>query len=219
MIINMVARPSRLSIAQVKEVILLLSQFYPRCVFKEHFLETRGDKDKKKSLKELAKNDFFTDEIDRFILNKKNYVGVHSAKDLPEILLNGLKVVAYTKGVDQRDAVVINEGRSFFELKKKSVIATSSIRREEMVSALRDDLKFIDIRGTIDERLNVLKLGKVDGVVIAEAAIQRLNLTFLNRYIIPEKTVSGQGQLAVVANISDVLMGDVFNKINHWLIA
>jgi len=218
MIIHLAARPSRLSIAQVKEVIKELSKYHFDLDFEVHYFMSKGDIDKKRSLRELEKTDFFTDTIDKFILTKKKYVGIHSAKDLPDPLPKGLKVVAFTKGVDQRDSIVLNKGASFFSLKKNSVIATSSVRREEMIKQLRDDLKFADIRGAIEERLNILNQRKIDGIVIAEAAIKRLNLEHLNRFTLPFKTVKGQGQLAIVANENDDLMEKVFAQINYGLI-
>ncbi len=218
MIIDIAARSSNLSIKQVAEVISLMSELYPNISFKTHFIETKGDKDKKQSLRDLDKTDFFTHEIDHFILNKKNYIGVHSAKDLPDPIHKDLKVVAFTKCLDSRDSIVTNKEVSFFELKKGSVVATSSYRREMMVKSLRSDLKFIDIRGTIEERLKVLESKKVDGVVIAEAALIRLNLTHLNRVILDSETVQGQGQLAVIANKDDKEMEDIFSLINYGLV-
>jgi len=218
MIINIVARSSNLSIKQVAEVISLVSELCPSIVFKTHYIETKGDKDKKQSLRDLDKTDFFTHEIDNFILNKKNYIGVHSAKDLPNSIHEDLKVVAFTKGLDARDSIVTNKEVSFFELKKGAVVATSSHRREIMIKSLRSDLKFVDIRGTIEERLKILESKKIDGVVIAEAALIRLNLTHLNRFILDAKTVQGQGQLAVVANKDDKATEDIFSLINYGLI-
>jgi len=84
-----------------------------------------------------------------------------------------------------------------------AVIATSSSRREDVVKQLRNDLVFIDLRGTIQERLAKLNEG-VDGIVVAEAALIRLKLTHLNRLFLPGETSPGQGKLAFVARADDL---------------
>ena len=95
------------------------------------------------------------------------------------------------------------------------VIGTSSDRREEMVSQLQDDLEFVDIRGTIRERLDRLYERKVDGVVLAEAALIRLGLIHLNRIRLPGETAPMQGRLAVVARKGDEQMRELFSSVHH----
>lgn len=188
------ARKSPLSQAQVQEFI----SDYPHLEFKVILVETKGDLDKKTSLRTLDKTDFFTKEIDQMLLNGECDIGLHSAKDLPEPLPKGLKLLFMTKGVDPRDALVLREGEKFEELSKGAKIATSSERREQVVRKLRSDLTFIDIRGTIEERLAFLEQKKADGVVIAEAALIRLKLNSLNRILLPGQTAKNQGRLAVI---------------------
>lgn len=207
-LIDVGARSSPLSQAQVKEILSLLRPMYPDLSFNVMTFQTVGDSDKTTSLRHLDKTDFFTKEIDEWVLAGKNRIGIHSAKDLPDPLKEGLSLFALTEGVDSSDALVIRDERTLASLPLGALIATSSIRRESCVRELRQDLTFCDIRGTIGERLATLQSGKVEGVVIAEAALIRLGLTHLNRIRLPGKTAKGQGQLAIVGREVD-RMGEI----------
>lgn len=176
------ARSSPLSRAQVDEI---AHEF--GLVFEVVWVETIGDKDKATSLRQMEKTDFFTRELDEMLLAGKIDAAIHSAKDLPKPLPRGLKIAALSRGVDPRDSLVI---------KKEPIrlVATSSARREEAVRQLYPDCQFVDVRGTIQERLEK----EVDGVVIAEAALIRLKLTHLPRVFLPGPTAPLQGKLAIV---------------------
>lgn len=212
------ARQSPLSRAQVKEILKELHVFHPHVSFETVFLATTGDKDLKTSLRYLDKTDFFTKEVDELVLNGQCRIGIHSAKDLPDPLTQGLKLIAITQGVDPSDVLVLREGEDFAKLKAGSIIATSSIRREEMVKTLRSDLSFIDLRGTIHERIAKLDSGEADGVVVAEAALIRLGLTHLNRLRLPGETVAYQGQLAITSRDDDQDMASLFSCLDFRLL-
>ncbi len=188
------ARDSPLSRAQFSEIQTL----YPHITFIPLFVKTTGDKDKTTSLRTLEKTDFFTKEIDEMVLQRKCDVGIHSAKDLPEPLAEGLQLFALTEGIDPSDSLVYRT-----EIFPGATIATSSPHREECVRQIFPDVKFVDVRGTIEERLALLDSGVVDGVVIAEAALIRLRLTHLLRMKLPGKTSPLQGRLAIVGRQED----------------
>lgn len=172
------ARSSPLSRAQVEEV---KREF--GLDFEVIWVE---DLDKTTSLRGLEKTDFFTRELDQMVLQGKIDAAIHSAKDLPDPLPPGLAVI-YSKGLDPRDSLVIKR-------EPVCVVATSSERREEAVRQLFSNCAFVDVRGTIEERL----AKEVDGVVVAEAALIRLNLTHLKRIFLPGPTAPLQGKLAIV---------------------
>ena len=192
------ARSSPLSRKQVEEAEIELRAFYPHVVFHPIFVETIGDKDKVTSLRSLDKTDFFTREIDEMLIKGTCRMGIHSAKDLPNPMLSGLKLGALTRGIDPADVLVIKETFS-----EEGIVATSSARREEAVRILFPHTHFVDIRGTIQERLNRLFHGEVDGVVVAEAALIRLGLTHLTRVRLPGETAPLQGKLAFVIREDD----------------
>lgn len=208
------ARQSPLSRLQVDEVKQELSEHGQPVLFEVSFVDTYGDKDRKTSLRALDRTDFFTREVDEMVAQGIVDVGIHSAKDLPEPLPDFLEIVAITRGVDPSDSLVLAEGVNVEDLGPQSVVATSSIRREEMVTALIGEVSFCDIRGTIQERLDVLKKNEIDGVVIAEAALIRLGLTHLNRVTLPGETVPFQGQLAILARREDQDMRELFRCID-----
>jgi len=204
------ARSSRLSRAQVQEVFSELARFHPDVSFEPVWIETCGDLDQTTSLRTLEKTDFFTRELDQMLLGGKCRIAVHSAKDLPELLPQGISLIALTSGVDPSDAIVLPPGKTLENLPSGAIIATSSLRREEAVRALRSDVCFKDIRGTIERRLQALEEGHCDGVVIAEAAIIRLHLQHLNRLRLPGDAAPLQGKLAILARNGDAEMEQLF---------
>jgi hydroxymethylbilane synthase len=157
----------------------------------------------------LGKTDFFTREVDKLVLEGLVRVGIHSAKDLPDPMPEGLCVAALTRCIDSRDALVFRE-----RLPQGALIATSSERREHAALCLRSDFRFKDLRGTIGERLGQLERGEVDGVIVAEAALIRLGLSYLTRVYLPGETADGQGRLAVVCRSSDLEMRELFGQVN-----
>ncbi len=199
------ARGSPLSQAQVWEVHRELIQVHPHVRFHPIWVTTRGDQDKTTSLRLLDKTDFFTREVDQRQLRGEFRIAIHSAKDLPDPLAAGLKVIALTQGVDSSDVLVYNQD----PLPQTAVIGTSSLRREEILLTLNPHFQCVDIRGTIEERLALLDAGKVDGVVMAEAALIRLGLTHRKRKKLPGETAAFQGQLAIVALETDIVMRDL----------
>lgn len=209
--ISVAARASPLSRAQAAEVQALL----PDVQFSMTFVQTIGDLDRKTSLRDLGKTDFFTHEIDALLLEGKARAAIHSAKDLPDPLPEGLSLAALSAGVDPRDALVLRPGESLLDLSDGACIATSSERREAAVKKLRSGLRFCDLRGTIQERLEKLNTGEVDGIVVAEAAIVRLGLGgHLNRWFLPGSVAEHQGRLAIVVRQGDEEAAKLFRPID-----
>lgn len=206
-------RPSPLSVKQIEEVERAVTPF-TSSLLEKVLIPTRGDLDKTSSLRPLERTNFFTNTIDAALLNGEIDVAVHSAKDLPDPIPEGLEIVAITEGVDSRDALVFQEGESFWTLPKGAIIATSSTRREALVQKLRGDFRFRDVRGTINERLDYLKKGFADGVVVALASLIRLDLLHLPYLILDGETPPLQGKLAVVARVGDEQMKDLFQPLD-----
>ena len=153
------------------------------------WVQTRGDLEQTTSLRNMGSTNFFTDVLDEMLLRGDIDLAIHSAKDLPDPLPQGLKLAALSKGLDPRDSLVYKGA--------VQVVATSSIRREESVKKLYPKARFVDLRGPIHARL--AKVGQeVDGVVVAECALIRLHLTHLRRVILPGETAPLQGKIAIV---------------------
>ena len=216
-VIKVGARDSILSQVQIKEVLQELKAFYPEIDFEVTLLKTTGDLDQNTSLMSLDKTDFFTKEVDALVLQGICDVGIHSAKDLPDPLPNGLELYALTKGVDPSDSLVLREGDALESLCTYAKVGTSSLRRIAMLKEYREDLIPVDIRGNIQKRLQLLEERKVDALILAEAAIVRLGLLHLNRVPLKGEAAPLQGKLAVVGRSNHNLMKDYFKKIYEVL--
>jgi hydroxymethylbilane synthase len=207
------ARSSPLSRAQVEEVLSLLLQHHPKTSFLPKWFETTGDLDLKTPLTHLEKTDFFTKEIDEAVIEGICRIGIHSAKDLPEVLPESLCVIACTQGVDPSDVLVLREGEHLETLPLGAKIGTSSLRREKNIKALRLDLVCVDIRGPIDTRLALLDQGEFDGVIVAKAALIRLKL-IRNTFVLPGESSPLQGRLVITSKKADEEMKELFACLN-----
>lgn len=214
-ILKVGARDSKLSVLQVEEVEKEIKAIYPHLSFYPTWIKTKGDLDQKTSLKEMEKTDFFTFELDQMLLEKKIDAAIHSAKDLPEKTAKGLTVAAITQGLTSKDSLVMREKDTFETLAKNAVIGTSSVRREAVISSLRKDLIFQDIRGTIERRLQKLEEGLIDGLVVAKCALIRLGLMHLNQIDLPGEGVPFQGRLAVTCREEDLFHTNLFQAISY----
>lgn len=212
--VKVLARSSALSQAQVKEVQSAIQEHHPQVQFNVEYMQTLGDRDQKTSLKELYKTDFFTRELDKALLEKRADIAVHSAKDLPDPIPQGLECIAITKGVDSSDSLVIREDLSWEEFAKNPKVGTSSFRREEAVLKEFPRANFFDIRGVIEDRLQLIYSKKLDGVVIAEAALIRLGLTDLKRRPLFSPVENFQGQLAILTQTENRAMKELFSVLD-----
>lgn len=208
------ARDSALSKAQINEVLIALQHFYPEVTFTLILKKTTGDHDQHSSLRVMDKTNFFTKEIDEMQLRRECRITIHSAKDLPDPIPIGLKLVALTKGQDPSDSIVFRENDTLDSLPLGGIVGSSSTRRDQIVLTLRPDLQCKEIRGTIEKRLQKLYDREFDALIIAEAALIRLNLTHLNRSILPGMTAPLQGQLAILAHAHDKEMEILFSSLD-----
>lgn len=208
------SRASKLAIIQIEEVYSGLRFYHPDVRFKIKCTQTTGDLDQKTSLIELGQTDFFTKELDEALIKGELDVCIHSAKDLPEPLPEGLEVIALTQCKNNQDVLVISKGKKLADLAKRAKIGASSHRRIEGVEKLLPYAKCIDLRGTIEKRLSNLTQKKLDGVVIAKVALQRLGLNDLNCVDLDIETPKLQGSLAIVARKNDERMRSLFSCID-----
>lgn len=190
-----------MAIKQVEEVINLLPKDIEFEIKKYY---TTGDKDKHTPISEIEGTDFFTDTIEKALINNEIDIAVHSAKDLPDKIPEGLVIVAITESIDPYDVLVVRAGlkySSLSELPFGAKIATSSQRRKEQLKKFREDFQIIDIRGNIEERLYILdNSDDLDAIVIAAAGLVRLGLQHRITQRIPFEILRPhplQGSLAI----------------------
>jgi len=212
MLIKIAARSSKLSLVQVDEVLKEIKITYPEIEFEITSLETIGDRDQKTSLRVLGSTNFFTKEIDECVLDKTVSLGIHSAKDLPSPLPSGLEVFAMTKGLCSSDCLVLRDNETIDSLEKGAKIGCSSEKRESYIKYIRADLQSVDIRGTIEKRLDLLNHGFCDGLIIASCALLRLNLQHINKIKLSLATTKNQGRLAIVGRCDDTTLKEIIKN-------
>lgn len=199
------SRKSALALAQVKEVFDSLKTVP---LFEVTTFDAAGDIDKTTSLTSKPAENFFTDVLDQALLRHEIDVAIHSAKDLPAVIPNGLKIFALTAVLDDTDAWV---GKiPWANLAEGVRVGTSSALRQRQTIQLHPKATIVDIRGTIEERIDLFKQGKVDGIIIATCALKRLQLQNLITDILPWEGMPLQGQLAIVGRSDDVVIKRLF---------
>ncbi|MCM8823585.1 MAG: hydroxymethylbilane synthase [Candidatus Omnitrophica bacterium] len=169
-------RRSPLALKQVEEIVNSLRKFYPEFSYEVIGIDTQGDKDKITPISEIEGTDFFTKEIEEALLRGEIDFAVHSAKDLPDKIPEGLTISAITKSIDPYDALVSKNGLKINELPKGSKIGVSSQRRKTQLKRYREDFKIVDIRGNIEERLEKLEKNGLEAIIVASCALKRLGL-------------------------------------------
>lgn len=199
-------RTSPLALKQVEEILLALRRIYPDFKAKIIGIDTYGDKDKVTPISQIEGTDFFTKEIDDALLKDEIDFAVHSAKDLPDALREGLVIAAQTRSIDPYDASISKNSLKLAELPHGARIGTSSLRRKTQLARFRDDFDIVDIRGNIKERLEKIDNDKLDAIVIAACALVRLGLENRITQRIPFEILKPhplQGALAIVARADD----------------
>ena len=207
--IRIVARGSRLSQLQVKEVMGKM----PETPYKLKIMESFGDKRQDLSLlKGEAPDDMFTRELDLALLKGEADIAIHSAKDLPEQLNEGLEVIAMYEAFDKTDSLVSRDNMKLSELPSGSRIGTSSPLRRKELLAMRPDLEIVGIRGCIEDRVEQVRRGDVDAAIVATCALKRLGMEQEIAEVLPFETHPMQGRLAVTARKGREDLKAIFSK-------
>lgn len=167
-------RKSPLALKQVEEAVGILKEYYPEIKTKIVGIDTYGDKDKITPISDIEGTDFFTREIEEALLRGDIDFAVHSAKDLPDKIPDGLVLAAITKSIDPYDALVSRENLKIDELPLGAKIGVSSLRRKLQLKKYRKDFQIIDIRGNIQERWEKLCKDGLDAIIVAGCALKRL---------------------------------------------
>ena len=194
-------RKSPLALKQVEEVLSKLREFYPESNIEVVGIDTYGDRDKATPISDMEGRDFFTREIDAALLRGEIDFCVHSAKDLPDTTAKGLIIAAITKAKDPHDALVSKDNLKLNELRIGARIGASSLRRKTQLKEYRSDFNILDIRGTIEERLDRLDNDGLDAIIVASCALIRLGLEKRISQRIPGEILKPhplQGALAIV---------------------
>jgi len=214
------SRGSKLSLAYSSHVKNLLiksnSQFDDNSI-EIKIIKTSGDIFQNKRISDIGGKGVFCKQIEEELLESKIDLAVHSLKDLPTKMTDGLCVNAVVKRNDPRDAFLSYSSKSFKDLKPQSKIGTSSFRRQAQLNLLRNDLKIVSMRGNIDTRITKLKNEEYDAIVLSLAGIQMLNLInqvkeiFTIEQMLP---AIGQGAIALQCKKDDKKTLNILKAIN-----
>ena len=215
------SRGSNLSLAYANHVKNLLIQSYSQ--FDENsidikIIKTSGDIFQNKRISDIGGKGVFCKQIEEELLESKIDLAVHSLKDLPTKMTDGLCVNAVVKRNDPRDAFLSYSSRSFKELKPNSKIGTSSFRRQAQLNLLRNDLEIVTMRGNIDTRIAKLKNQEYDAIVLSLAGIKMLNLTNEVKEIFTIEQMMpaiAQGVIALQCRKNDEKTLKILKEINH----
>jgi len=212
------ARGSKLSLIQTEIVKQKLQRILPDTEIEIKVISTKGDKNMSPVPLDSIGKGWFTKEIDKELLDGEIDLAVHSLKDLPEVLEEGLIISAIADRDDPRDALVSKKNLSLEKLKKRAVIGTDSTRRSSQLLNIRGDLKIKSLRGSVIKRLEKLESGDYDAIVLAVAGLKRLGLEDrISEYFDATEFIPapGQGALAVVSKKDNKELNGKLKKIEQ----
>jgi hydroxymethylbilane synthase len=195
-------RGSALALAQSHLVLAALKARHPRIALKVEPIRTTGDRDQTTSLSQIGGQGIFVKEIERALLAGEIDLAVHSLKDVPSVLPDGLALAAMLPREDPRDALVSRAGLTLHELPEGATVGTGSMRRRAQLRAVRADLQLLDIRGNVDTRLLKVQEGAYDAAVLAVAGLCRLGREdAICEILSPEIMLPAPGQGTIVIQV------------------
>lgn len=211
-------RGSELALWQTNWVKAELEKYYPELNIQVEIIKTKGDKILDVSLSRIGDKGLFTKEIENALLDKKIDLAVHSLKDLPTVLPNGLQIGAVSERIDQRDVFISNKFSSLEELPENASVATGSLRRKSQLLNYKPALNIIDIRGNLQTRFKKFKENGYDGMILAYAGVKRLEMDEKITQIIPVELMLpavSQGVMAVEVRQGNEDIIELLSVINN----
>lgn len=194
------SRGSQLALKQTEFVKNLLQEAYPEHTYEIKVIHTMGDKIQNIALDKMNDKGIFVKEIEKELREKTIDLAVHSLKDMPSTMSEGLVYAKTVKPSDYRDCLVLKNVSSLDQLPLHSVIATGSKRRKYQLLAIRPDLEIVGIRGNVNTRLEKMYNQDIDGLVLASAGLERLGMSdLISEYLDETRMIPacGQGILAL----------------------
>jgi hydroxymethylbilane synthase len=213
-------RGSPLALAQAHETRsrLMAAHGLPEDAFEIVVLSTKGDRVTDRPLSEIGGKGLFTEELEEQLSDGRLDLAVHSSKDMPTALPDGLGLVAFLEREDVRDAFIGRAAPRLEDLPQNAVVGSSSLRRQALIRRLRPDLSVITFRGQVETRLRKLDEGQVDATLLAHAGLKRLgNTGVITELLDPESfpPAPGQGAICIEARTGDERIAALLAPINH----
>lgn len=210
-------RGSNLALIQTEWVINELKKKYPEISFEIKVIKTKGDLIQNVSLDKIGDKGLFVKEIEQQLLDRKIDIAVHSMKDMPSYLADGLKFAHTPKREDPRDVLILREGyKNLDDLPHGAVIGTGSKRRKFQLLKQRPDLNIVQVRGNVETRIRKIKDENMHGIVLAASGIIRANLQDKISSYLPVDVVipaPAQGALAIEIRSNDSKIEEIVNSL------
>ncbi|MGH9945097.1 MAG: hydroxymethylbilane synthase, partial [Pyrinomonadaceae bacterium] len=217
------SRGSKLALWQAEWVKGRLEEMRPGVEVRIEIIKTSGDVMRDVPLSVIGGQGVFTKELEEALLGERIDIAVHSLKDLPTVLPDGLAITAVTEREDARDALVLPDsqqadGASLHNLPDGATVGTSSLRRQAQLRHLRPDLVIKDLRGNVDTRLRKLDEGEYDAIILAAAGLRRLAFAQrISAYVEPGVMLPavGQGALGIETRAADEGTNELVHTLEH----
>jgi hydroxymethylbilane synthase len=211
-------RGSALALWQAKWVKSQLLAAHEDLVVELVVIKTTGDKIVDVPLAQVGGKGLFVKEIEEALLEGRADLAVHSVKDMPAELPEGLHLAVMPLREDPRDALISKNGVAFDALPRGARLGTSSLRRSAQLLHLRPDLRIETLRGNVDTRLRKLETEGFDAIVLAAAGLKRMELSHvISEYLEPERILPavGQGALGIETRTGDAFTNEMVASLAH----
>ena len=212
-------RGSLLALTQAKLVEKELKEIVPSVKIDLKIIKSKGDMLSSSTIETTDKS-LFIKELEDSLLKEEIDIAVHSLKDMPSDLPDGLEIVAVPEREDPYDVLVSKEGDSIRNLSPGSKVGTSSLRRSSQLRRYRDDLIVVPIRGNVDTRLGKLENGEVDALILASAGLKRLGKEEeIIEVLSPEIMLPSpaQGALGIESRKGDLFISECLRPLDHFI--
>lgn len=210
-------RGSKLALWQANYIKLYLEKNFLDISTSIHVIQTKGDMNLKDDLSSLGGKGAFVKEIQKALIENEIDIAVHSYKDLPAESPSELEIISVSPREDERDVLISKNKQVFNDLNHNSTIGTGSLRRNEQIKLIRNDLEYVPIRGNIDTRINKVLNNELDGIIIAAAGVIRLSLSkYISNFFKVDEIVPPplQGFIAVEAR-ADFNSKNIFQGLSN----
>lgn len=217
-VLKIATRQSPLALWQAEHIKARLLALHPQLQVELVTFVTQGDKILDTPLAKIGGKGLFVKELENALLDGRADLAVHSIKDVPMELPEGLELAVICEREDPHDAFVSNQYATLDELPQGATLGTSSLRRKSQLHAYRPDLNIIDLRGNVGTRLSKLDSGLYDAIILAAAGLKRLDLGSRIREILPPQLslpAVGQGALGLECRGNDQAVLDLIRPLAH----
>ena len=211
-------RGSKLALWQASWVEKAISSNFPSVPVEIVIIKTKGDKILDVPLAKVGGKGLFVKEIEEALLDGRIDIAVHSMKDMPAIVPDGLCIGAVPERENPSDVLISLNGDRLADLPKEAKIGTSSLRRSAQILHLRPDFQIVPLRGNLDTRLKKLRQENLDAIIVAAAGVIRLELNdHVTQYLEPDTILPavGQGALCIEIRKNDNRIESIVSPIDH----